>query len=106
MSNTIPTVKVQAWGKGQGEFVEINECDFDAKLHKPWADPLDHDANGKKGGSKPAKKAKAEETAGNPPLTRREIEADLTAMGEDFNPAADLDELRRVRDEARAILEA
>jgi hypothetical protein len=74
------------------------------------ADPLDHDGDGHKGGSKPGRKAKAkvgqDETAGEPPLTRREIEADLVGMGEDFDPAADLADLRKQRDEARAILEA
>jgi hypothetical protein len=70
-------------------------------------DPLDHDHDGKKGGAKPAKaKRKGDEEAGEPPLTRREIEADLVGMGEDFNPAADLADLRKQRDEARAILEA
>jgi len=70
-------------------------------------DPLDHDGDGKKGGAKPAKaKRRGDEEAGDPPLTRREIEADLIGMGEDFEPAADLADLRKQRDEARAILEA
>lgn len=30
------TVKVQTWGKGQGEFVVINANDFDAKKHKRY----------------------------------------------------------------------
>lgn len=58
------TVKVKPWGKDQGAFVEINEEDFDAKVHKKLSDaelaklserdPLDHDGDGRKGGSLPA----------------------------------------------------
>lgn len=71
------------------------------------ADPLDHDGDGKKGGGKRAKaKPAQDEEAGDPPLTRREIEADLVGMGEDFDPAADLADLRKQRDDARAVLEA
>lgn len=107
MGQAVETVRVSPWGEGQGEFVEINADDFDAKLHTPYADPLDHDGDGKKGGAKPAKaKRKADEEAGNPPLTRREIEADLVSMGEDFDPAADVADLRKQRDDARAVLEA
>lgn len=29
-----PVVKVHPWGKGQGDFVEINESDFDPQKHK------------------------------------------------------------------------
>lgn len=64
---SIPTMKVKPWSKDQGEFVEINVEDFDPKVHtplnadeaaaaKPLAeededDPLDHDGDGKAGGS-------------------------------------------------------
>lgn len=34
MADVIPTIKVKPWGKGQGGFVEINEEDFDEKVHK------------------------------------------------------------------------
>lgn len=94
------------------EFPDSHEALVDSEtigtfLDAGWkrADPLDHDGDGKKGGSRSPKKAKAEETAGDPPLTRREIEADLTAMGEDFDPTADVADLRKQRDEARAVLE-
>lgn len=107
MGQAVETVRVSPWGDDQGEFVEINSADFDAKIHTLYADPLDHDGDGKSGGAKPAKaKRKGDEEAGDPPLTRREIEADLTGMGEDFDPSADLAELRKQRDGARAILEA
>lgn len=62
------------------------------------ADPLDHDGDGKKGGSKRKAKASQDEEAGEPALTRREIEADLTAAGADFDPAADVAVLREQRD--------
>lgn len=55
------TVKVKPWGEGQGDYVEINAADFDPAIHAPF-DPLDHDANGVKGGSLPrARRKKAAE---------------------------------------------
>ncbi|MBO9602550.1 MAG: hypothetical protein J7496_08590 [Novosphingobium sp.] len=63
MSDTVPTIRVKPWGEGQGDFVEINETDFDEKLHTRLTgaelakldapDPLDHDHDGRKGGSLP-----------------------------------------------------
>lgn len=29
----VTTIKVKPWGAGQGEFVEINESDFDPTVH-------------------------------------------------------------------------
>jgi hypothetical protein len=49
-SDTRETVKVQPWGEGQGEFVEIDAEDFDEAVHK-MLDPLDHDGDGAPGGS-------------------------------------------------------
>ena len=74
----------------------INAADFDPAKHQRWADPLDHDSDGRKGATKPKARAKAaqDEEAGDPPLTRREIEADLTAADADF----DLGALRAKRD--------
>jgi len=31
-------MKVKPWGKGQGDYVEINAEDFDPKLHKKYED--------------------------------------------------------------------
>ena len=67
------------------------------------ADPLDHDGDGQKGGSKPKGKKKPDAANG---LTQSEIEADLTAMGVDFDPTQSADELLALRDEARAIRDA
>jgi hypothetical protein len=61
-SEVCHTVKVKPWGKGQGEFVEINADDFDPDIHElakgeaapveaPAPDPLDHDGDGHSGGS-------------------------------------------------------
>jgi hypothetical protein len=93
-----PTVRIVA-ANADGYCV-INEADFDSAKHKRWVDPLDHDGDGRKGGAKPKGKAKAaqDEEAGDPPLTRREVEADLTAADADFDPAADLVSLRAERD--------
>lgn len=35
----IETVKVKSWGKGQGEFVEINKSDFDPAKHELFNAP-------------------------------------------------------------------
>lgn len=67
----IPTIKVKPWGEGQGDFVIINEADFDPAVHQrfeaegghapaaPGLDPFDHDGDGNPGGSKPKAKRKA-----------------------------------------------
>lgn len=34
INETRATIKVKPWGEGQGDYVEINEEDFDEKLHK------------------------------------------------------------------------
>jgi hypothetical protein len=61
-SEILPTIRVKPWGKGQGDFVEINADDFDPDIHElaegeaapveaPAPDPLDHDGDGHSGGS-------------------------------------------------------
>jgi hypothetical protein len=64
-SEVCHTVKVKPWGKGQGEFVEINADDFDPDIHEHFdaapaaavLDPafakFDGDGDGKPGGSRP-----------------------------------------------------
>lgn len=98
MNQAIPTVRVKR-DRAPGYSI-INAADFNPAKHQRWADPLDHDGDGRKGGTKAKGKAKAaqDEEAGDPPLTRREIEADLTAADADFDPAADLGALRTKRD--------
>lgn len=34
MSHAIPTIKVKPWGDDQGDYVLINECDFDAEVYE------------------------------------------------------------------------
>jgi hypothetical protein len=41
MSDIIPTIKVKPWGDGQGDFVEINESDFDPKVHNLYEVEVD-----------------------------------------------------------------
>ncbi len=36
--NTCKTVKVMPWGKDQGDYVEINEEDFNPEFHRPFDD--------------------------------------------------------------------
>lgn len=36
--SAIKTIKVMPWGAGQGDFVEINESDFDEKKHQPFVE--------------------------------------------------------------------
>lgn len=51
MSDTLPTIKVLPWSDDQGDFVLINEQDFDPDVHERYVDPLDHDGDGNPGGS-------------------------------------------------------
>jgi hypothetical protein len=51
MSDSPTTIAVKPWGEGQGDFVLINEADFDPAIHTRWVDPLDHDGDGDKGGA-------------------------------------------------------
>lgn len=52
------TVKVKSWDESQGEFVLINAGDFNPDIHQLFErDPLDHDGDGKKGGSVRRKRA-------------------------------------------------
>jgi len=44
------------------------------------------------------RRRRQEETYGEPPLTRREIEADLAGAGHTFDPLLPLAELRAIRD--------
>lgn len=39
MSDTPNTVRVKPWGEGQGDFVLINEDDFDAEVHELYEEP-------------------------------------------------------------------
>ena len=50
MIDQTEVIKVKPWGKGQGDFVEINAEDFDEKLHTKTGEPK----------AKPRKKAATE----------------------------------------------
>ena len=66
MYDTVETVRIVSTDPAtQGPFVEINATDFDEAVHKLYveADPLDHDGDGRKGGSVPKGKAKADADA-------------------------------------------
>ncbi|MBX3490898.1 hypothetical protein [Parvibaculum sp.] len=49
MSDTCPTVRIKS--SNAAGFADLNETDFDPAAHELWVDPLDHDGDGKKGGS-------------------------------------------------------
>lgn len=51
-------IKVKPWGKDQGEYVLINEEDFNAEVHEPLDAPTEK--------AKPGRKAKAEQTSDAP----------------------------------------
>lgn len=78
------TVRIQPTHESQGAFVEINEADFDAKVHKLYEDERDH-FDHEDGG-----------------LTKPEIHADLEAMGVEFDPRAKKADLLALRNAARA----
>lgn len=50
-------IKCKPWGEGQGAFVYVSAADFDPDFHQRLTDPLDHDGDGRKGGSRARKRA-------------------------------------------------
>ena len=55
MSDTCPVVRIKS--AGPTGWAHLDEHAFDPDRHELWVDPLDHDGDGKKGGSKPASDA-------------------------------------------------
>lgn len=89
--SSCPTVKIMPSDPEQGDYVVINEEDFDPAIHTAYVEP------------EPA----ADEPAGDPAqLTKAEIIADLEGMGVDFDPRAPKADLLVLRTEARAIRDA
>lgn len=90
MSEVVPVVKIKPSHESQGAFVEINESDFDPNLHELY---------------EPGSKAPADsdDTAA---LTKREICADLEAMGVDYDARTKVETLLALRNEARAARDA
>jgi len=90
-----------------GDVLDVHPTCLAAHQRAGWraapTDPLDHDGDGRRGGSKARAPAVAAPVAD---LTRREIEADLEGMGVEFHPASPVQELRAQRDAARAARRA
>lgn len=62
----IKTVKVKCWGEGQGDYVEINECDYDKDkhtLHKSSSKPKKEEPTEPVTPAKTAKPAAAKKAA-------------------------------------------
>ena len=83
----VPTIKVKPWGQGQGDFVVINEADFDPALHerldaadKPAPSRSDADGDGK--------------------VTAAELKAALTEKGIAFKTNASKADLQALLDAA------
>lgn len=69
----MPIIQVQPWGKDQGDFVEINDFDFNPEIHKLLTDDSSDD------------KAK---------LTAAELKAKLTELSIEFKGNASRDALQ------------
>lgn len=82
----MPVIQVQTWGEDQGDFVLIEESDFNPEFHKLLSD----DSSG-------GDKAK---------LTAAEIKAKLTAANVDFKGNASRDSLQTLLDEHEAAVDA
>lgn len=78
------TIKVMPWGEGQGDFVLINEDDFDADVHKRYEE------GAKKAGSQP----KAP--------TVEDLKAALAAKGIEIPEGAKKADLQALLDKADA----
>lgn len=81
MSNK--TLKVKPWGEGQGDFVVINEADFDPDLHELLSEA-----------EKPGKAPGIDD-----------IRAALTARNIQFDPKAKKADLQKLLDEANVAEE-
>lgn len=75
----MPVIQVKPWGKDQGDFVEINDFDFDPDFHSLLSDSSSGSDD----------KAK---------LTAAEIKAKLTELGVDFKGNASRDSLQELLD--------
>lgn len=78
----MPVIQVQPWGDGQGEFVLIDESDFNPDFHAMFGESFDSDGKAK--------------------LTAAEIKAKLTALNIEFRGNASRDSLQALLDEHEA----
>lgn len=74
----MPVIQVQPWGEGQGDFVLIEESDFNPEFHKLLDDSSDSDGKAK--------------------LTAAEIKAKLTALNIEFKGNASSESLQALLD--------
>ncbi len=83
----MPVIQVQPWGEGQGDFVLIEESDFNPDFHTLLGDSSGGDGKAK--------------------LTAAEIKAKLTALNIEFKGNASRDSLQALLDEhdAQAAVE-
>lgn len=49
--NAAPTVRIKFPANLRVGYCQIPAAEFDPEIHELWVDPLDHDGDGKKGGS-------------------------------------------------------
>ena len=78
----MPVIQVQPWGEGQGDFVTIEESDFNPDFHVLLGDTSGSDGKAK--------------------LTAAEIKAKLTALNIEFKGNASRDSLQDLLDEHEA----
>jgi len=78
----MPVIQVQPWGEGQGDFVMIEESDFNPDFHVLLGDTSGSDGKAK--------------------LTAAEIKAKLTALNIEFKGNASRESLQALLDEHEA----
>lgn len=104
-------IKVKPWGEGQGDFVNINETDFDPDFHEvldeaekpakaPGIDDIRAALNAKgiqfeAGAKKPALQRLLDEA-----VKVEELKAALAEKGVEFAADANLEDLQKLLDEA------
>lgn len=79
----MPVIQVQPWGEGQGDFVLIEEFDFNPDFHTLFGDSSSGDGKAK--------------------LAAAEIKAKLAAMNIEFKGNASRDSLQALLDEHEAL---
>lgn len=80
MSEEAGVLRVKPWGKDQGEYVRINECDFDPNFHELLDAPKKAESNGNPSDGLKVEELKAALEAKGIAYTADAKKADLAAL--------------------------
>ncbi|MCJ8207729.1 hypothetical protein [Pseudomonas sp. RGM2987] len=78
----MPLIQVEPWGEGQGDFVEIDDFDFNPEFHRLFS----------------------ADSSGSDKLTAAQLKDKLTALGIGFRSNASRDSLQELLDAHEAVV--